>query len=138
MSMRKGQHEICRTCQYYGKGVTKSRLYGERESEKCFYRSSHGKALYNLDMCPKEKRKSEMAKCKTIFDLLDDEDAFRKEFALELQKAIKDSGMTQRQIVDKAGITEVSMSRYLNGARMPTIFNLMRIWRALGRIKDDD
>lgn len=78
-----------------------------------------------------------MAKYKTIFDLLDDEDAFRDEFARELRIAIKASGMTQQSVADKAGLTDVSMSRYVNGARMPTIFNLMKIWRALGRLHNE-
>lgn len=82
-------------------------------------------------------RRSKMAQYKTIFDLLDDYGEFRKEFAKELIVAIEKSGMTQREVAEKAGISEVSMSRYANGFRMPTIYNLMRIWKAMGRLSDE-
>lgn len=78
-----------------------------------------------------------MAKYKTIHNLLDDKSKFRKEFAKELRAAIEDSGLTQREVAEKAGLTEVSISRYLSGARMPTVYSLMRIWKAIGRVNDE-
>lgn len=51
-------------------------------------------------------------------------------------KSIKDlleaKGMSQRELADKAGITEVSLSRYINGNRVPKAPVAMCIARALG------
>ena len=41
-------------------------------------------------------------------------------------------GMTQRQLADRAGVTEVSVSRYINGTRIPKAVQLANIARVLG------
>lgn len=40
-------------------------------------------------------------------------------FRIHLREALKASGMTQKALAEKTGITEVSISRYLNGQRIP-------------------
>lgn len=55
MGMRKGQYEICKVCKYCRVGVVRSKRYGDREMQKCYYQSQRGNALCNLDICPKEK-----------------------------------------------------------------------------------
>lgn len=40
-------------------------------------------------------------------------------FTTRLNKAVKNSGLSQHEIAEKCGTTDVSISRYLNGSRMP-------------------
>lgn len=48
-----------------------------------------------------------------------------------LKKAIRQRGITQRELSEKVGISEVSMSRYCAGTRIPTAENLLAIAFAL-------
>lgn len=41
-------------------------------------------------------------------------------------------GMSQRELAERAGVTEVSMSRYINGNRIPKAMQLANIARVLG------
>lgn len=42
-----------------------------------------------------------------------------EQFNERLQQAISRSGMTQKELAEKVGITEASVSHYLKGDRMP-------------------
>lgn len=53
-------------------------------------------------------------------------------FAERFKIAVKRSGMTQAKIADLSGITEVSMSRYCNGDRLPGPFVIDRLCTVLG------
>jgi transcriptional regulator with XRE-family HTH domain len=46
-------------------------------------------------------------------------------------------GMTQVQLAEKIGVNPVTMSRWMNGVRPPTVYALKRIARALGCTIDD-
>lgn len=48
-------------------------------------------------------------------------------YAERIRQAIERSGKTQRQIADEIGITEVSMSRYVSGQRIPRAKTLVNI-----------
>ena len=51
-------------------------------------------------------------------------------YAERIRQAIEQSGKTQRQIADEIGVTEVSMSRYVSGQRIPRAKTLVNIAKA--------
>ena len=53
-------------------------------------------------------------------------------FSERLKDTVKRSGMTQRSIADRIGITEVSFSRYVNGGRTPKVTLIASIAETLG------
>lgn len=53
-------------------------------------------------------------------------------FAARLRSAVERSGLSQSQIADLANITEVSMSRYMAGSRVPHPIILARLCTAVG------
>lgn len=55
----------------------------------------------------------------------------------KIKTLLKRQGMTQRELAEKAGTTEVSISRYLKGQRIPRLLTLEAIAQALGANIDD-
>ena len=53
-------------------------------------------------------------------------------FISRLDQARKEKGLTQRELANRVGVTEVSMSRYANGARVPKGPIVVNIAKALG------
>ena len=53
-------------------------------------------------------------------------------FISRLDQARKEKGLTQRELANRVGATEVSMSRYVNGARVPKGPIVVNIAKALG------
>lgn len=53
-------------------------------------------------------------------------------FGDRLREAIGWSGMTQRQLADACGVTEATVSRYVNGRRLPDVPMLRRMRDVLG------
>lgn len=53
-------------------------------------------------------------------------------FISRLDQARKEKGLTQRELANRVGVTEVSMSRYVNGARVPKEPIVVNIAKALG------
>lgn len=53
-------------------------------------------------------------------------------FISRLDQARKEKGLTQRELADRVGVTEVSMSRYVNGVRVPSGPIVVNIAKALG------
>jgi len=51
---------------------------------------------------------------------------------MQLQKALSLAGMTQKQLADKVGITEASVSHYLKGDRSPRASVISKMADALG------
>ena len=49
-----------------------------------------------------------------------------------IKEILEAKGMSQRELADKVGITEVTLSRYINGNRVPKAPVAMCIARALG------
>ena len=49
-----------------------------------------------------------------------------------IKEILEAKGMSQRELADKVGITEVTLSRYINGNRVPKVPVAMCIARALG------
>ena len=58
---------------------------------------------------------------------------YGKAFSKYLKEMIEQSGLTQREVAEKAGITEVSLSRYLHEDRLPGIYTTYRVLEALGK-----
>lgn len=57
-------------------------------------------------------------------------------FGKRLKRKIADSGMTSREISKVAGISEVSISRYIHGTRTPNSKILKELSKALGTTVD--
>ena len=57
-------------------------------------------------------------------------------FISRLDQARKEKGLTQRELANRVGVTEVSMSRYVNGARVPKGPIVVNIAKALGASVD--
>lgn len=55
----------------------------------------------------------------------------------KLKTLLKRQEMTQRELAEKAGTTEVSVSRYLRGQRTPRLLTLAVIAQVLGVSIDD-
>lgn len=53
------------------------------------------------------------------------------EFPARLQRALKAAGLTQKELADKMGITEASMSRYANANRVPKATTIISMAAAL-------
>lgn len=53
-----------------------------------------------------------------------------------ISKELHDKGMTQRELAEKVGISEVSISRYVNEGRQPMPMALGQIAKALGVTTD--
>lgn len=53
-------------------------------------------------------------------------------FAVRLTNALEASGMTQKQLADATGLTQASISRYINGDRIPRAQIAAKIAAALG------
>lgn len=53
-------------------------------------------------------------------------------FISRLDQARKEKGLTQRELANRVGVTEVSISRYVNGARVPKGPIVVNIAKALG------
>ena len=49
-----------------------------------------------------------------------------------IKDILDEKGMSQRELADKVGITEVSLSRYINGNRVPKAPIALNIARVLG------
>lgn len=59
------------------------------------------------------------------------ENEWKKEFPDNLEYLLKLKEMTQRELAEKIGCTEASMSRYANGSRVPKITTVINMSRAL-------
>lgn len=55
----------------------------------------------------------------------------------KIKTLLKRQEMTQRELAEKAGTTEVSVSRYLRGQRTPRLLTLAAIAQVLGVSIDD-
>lgn len=53
-----------------------------------------------------------------------------------IKRALERQGKTQRELAEEIGTTEVSVSRYIHGDRVPKATMLMRIAEALGVTTD--
>ena len=60
----------------------------------------------------------------------------KEEFAKRLLALLEQNGMTQKELAERVGITEASMSRYMNSNRIPKATILANIATALHTTSD--
>lgn len=53
-------------------------------------------------------------------------------FGRRLEAALRIKKMTQRDLAEKVGTTEVTISRYVNGSRCPNAYMVVLLAKALG------
>ena len=59
-----------------------------------------------------------------------------KELGERMQRLMTDRALSQKQLAELANVTEVSMSRYINGDREPSVSTLANIATALHTTTD--
>ena len=71
------------------------------------------------------------------FSMSMDEAVYKKEFGRRLKRVIRRSGITQRDLSELTGISEIMLSNYCNGNNTPSFYNLDKIARALNCSVDE-
>lgn len=66
-----------------------------------------------------------------IFELDNADDEWKKRFAARLRRKLCITGVTQWELSEKTGISEVTISKYLHGKAIPSAVNVDRIAWAL-------
>lgn len=59
------------------------------------------------------------------------------EFGAKLKRLLDQRGMTQKELAQKAGITEAAVSRYIHGTRVPKMPTAVHIAKALNVSLDE-
>lgn len=62
---------------------------------------------------------------------IDNEDAWRLEFARRLYKKMTARGMSQNTLAELSGISFITISKYMNGKSTPSLFNAEKLANAL-------
>ena len=57
--------------------------------------------------------------------------SFKQEFAIRLRTVMRRRHMSEVTLSDRTGITQPSISRYLNGKSVPQSYNLYKICKVL-------
>lgn len=65
------------------------------------------------------------------------EDEEKREFTKNLKKLLDRKHMTQEELAHNLGVSQVTISNYINGKRIPDSITLKKIARALGCSTDD-
>lgn len=60
------------------------------------------------------------------------EESYQRDFSYNLMNKMVDAGFDQSLLSEKTGISQVSISKYLNRKALPSIYNCEKIARALG------
>lgn len=72
---------------------------------------------------------------RNVRNLLEDEfneENYQRDFSYNLFSKMADAGFNQVMLSEKTGISQVSISKYLNKKALPSIYNCEKIARALG------
>lgn len=67
--------------------------------------------------------------CEIAYEL--DEDLYIDELARRIRKKLRLRGMSQEDLAAEANISRVSLSRYMNGRAMPSVYIVAKLARAL-------
>lgn len=59
------------------------------------------------------------------------EKTFDELFGDMIVRRCEDTGISHRELAEKAGLTEVSVSRYVHGTRTPSFYNAYKIMKVL-------
>ena len=65
------------------------------------------------------------------FDTWDSEEADEIAIGPRITERLSDLGLSQRDLAKKCGLTEVTISRYINGTRTPNMMGLLRLSQAM-------
>lgn len=60
-----------------------------------------------------------------------DEDEWRKIFAIKLLQKLRDKSLTQLELSEISGVSKISISLYVRGKALPSLYNLTKIANAL-------
>ena len=55
----------------------------------------------------------------------------REEFSIRLKRLMYRKGVTQKELSEETGISEMTISNYMNGKRTPSFYNVDKISKAL-------
>ncbi len=67
------------------------------------------------------------------------EEEWMFEFKTNLREMMESKFMSQKELADKVGVAQVTISNYVRGERMPTFYMMKKLVKALGcRIEDLD
>lgn len=92
-------------------------------------------SLYDIRLAPtiiEADENTDNTKTKTIEGM----EIMHQTLGKRLEYALNSKGIKQCDFADKIGITEVTLSRYINGTRMPRADNIVLICRSLGISSD--
>lgn len=56
---------------------------------------------------------------------------WRKIFVCNLNRKMRNMAMTQTRLAEKTGVSQITISKYINGLATPSSFNLIKMARAL-------
>lgn len=59
------------------------------------------------------------------------EDEFKREFAHRLRRLMRVKGVTQEVLSERTGLSQAAISRYISGSRIPNLYAIDKIARAL-------
>jgi DNA-binding Xre family transcriptional regulator len=59
------------------------------------------------------------------------EDFWKKQFAISLSRKLTDKCMTQKDLSERSGISQMSLSKYINGKSVPSSYAVTRLADAL-------
>ena len=65
------------------------------------------------------------------------ENECRREFSIRLYKTMIRKGMAQNELSERTGISEVTISKYMNGKATPSFYNVDKIAKALNCSVED-
>lgn len=65
------------------------------------------------------------------------EEEFRREFGTRLRKVMFRKGLTQHDLAERSGISQVTISGYMRGKNVPSFYNLHKLAKALDCYVDD-
>jgi transcriptional regulator with XRE-family HTH domain len=54
-----------------------------------------------------------------------------------LKEILKEKGIKQRELIEMAGLSEPNISRYVNQQRIPSVYNAVKIAKALTMAVED-
>ena len=101
-----------------------------------------GSVIARYSTCKKAQKAMEMLHeayaCERYFQFPSDEDVSgsgtkrSKSFGEKVLNILKHKGISQRELAEKVGCTEVSMSRYISGERVPKAPIVVKIADVLG------
>lgn len=64
-------------------------------------------------------------------EIIFDKEEFHKRIAVGLAVMVNESGMTQKEVARKAGVTESVLSLYIHGIKTPSLWTWCKLMKAM-------